>query len=52
MPLFVDVASVVSGYSLERSVNLGGALSSSSAVQGDFFEMGAGGKFTDRPTIT
>ena len=37
MPLFVDVASVVSGYSLERSVNLGGALSSSTAVQGDFF---------------
>ncbi len=52
MPLFVDVASVVSGYTFERSVNLGGALSSSRAVQGDFFEMGAGGTFTDRPTIT
>ena len=52
MPLFVDVASVVSGYTFERSVNLGGALSSSNAVQGDFFEMGASGTFTDRPTIT
>jgi hypothetical protein len=52
MPLFVDVASVVSGYSLERSVNLGGTLSSSRAVQGDFLSLGSSGKFTDRPTIT
>ena len=52
MPLFVDVASIVSGYSLERSVNLGGTLSSSSAIQRDFLEMGASGTFIDRPTIT
>ncbi|MEN8781141.1 MAG: hypothetical protein ABF292_08505 [Desulfobacterales bacterium] len=37
MPLFVEVASVVSGYTLEGSVDLGGTVSSKSAVQGDFF---------------
>ncbi len=52
MPLFVEVASVVSGYTLEGSVDLGGTVSSKSAVQGDFFSLGTAGKFTDRPTIT
>jgi hypothetical protein len=52
MPLFVEVASVVAGYSLEGAVNLGGTVSSSSAVQGDFLSLGTGGKYTDRPTIT
>jgi hypothetical protein len=52
MPLFVEVASIVSGYTLERSLNINGTLSSDSAIQGDFFSMGSGGKFTDRPTIT
>jgi len=52
MPLFVDVSSIVSGYTLEQSVNLNGTLSSDKAVQGDFFSLGSSGKFTDRPTIT
>jgi hypothetical protein len=52
MPLFVEVASVVSGYTLEGSVNLGGTVSSQDAVQGDFFSLGTAGKYTDRPTIT
>jgi hypothetical protein len=52
MPLFVEVASIISGYTLEGSVNLGGNVSSSNALQGDFFSVGAGGKFIDRPTIT
>jgi hypothetical protein len=52
MPLFVEVASVVSGYTLEGSVNIGGTVSSDDAVQGDFFSMGTSGKYTDRPTIT
>jgi hypothetical protein len=52
MPLFVEVASVVSGYTLESSVSLGGDVSSKDAVQGDFFSLNTGGKFTDRPTIT
>ena len=52
MPLFVEVASVVSGYTIEGSVNLGGNVSSKDAVQGDFFSLGTAGKYTDRPTIT
>jgi len=52
MPLFVEVASIVSGYTLEHSINLGGTVSSETAVQGDFLALGAAGKYTDRPTIT
>ena len=52
MPIFLEVASIVSGYTLEGSVNLAGTVSSKSAVQGDFLSLGTGGKFTDRPTIT
>ncbi len=52
MPLFVEVASVVSGYTMERSVSLNGTLSGANAVQGDFIAMGGSGRFTDRPTIT
>ena len=52
MPLFVEVASVVGGYTLESSVNLGGTVSSENTVQGDFLSMGTAGKYTDRPTIT
>ncbi|RJG42635.1 hypothetical protein [Motilimonas pumila] len=50
MPLFVEVASIVNGYSLESSVNLSGTLASD--IPGDFASAGASGKFTDRPTIT
>jgi hypothetical protein len=52
MPLFVEVASVVSGYSLESSVNLGGTVSSENTVQGDFLSAGGAARYTDRPTIT
>lgn len=52
MPIFLEVASIVSGYTLEGSVNITGNVSSEDTVQGDFLSMGTGGKFTDRPTIT
>ena len=52
MPLFVEVASVVSGYSLESAVNLNGTLRSNSSLFGDNLSLGASGRFTDRPTIT
>lgn len=52
MPLFVEVASVVSGYTLEGSVNLGGTVSSKDSMTGDFLSLGTSGKYTDRPTIT
>ena len=52
MPLFVDVASIVSGYTLQSSVNLKAQAASEGAVQGDFASLGTSGTFIDRPTIT
>ncbi|MGY2492379.1 hypothetical protein [Cupriavidus sp. CP313] len=52
LPVFVEVASVVSGYSLQTGVTVGGTLSSERAVQGNFFSSGVQGIYTDRPTIT
>jgi hypothetical protein len=52
LPVFVDVSSIVSGYSLQTGVSIGGAVSSSKAVQGDFATAGAQAIYTDRPTIT
>jgi hypothetical protein len=52
MPVFVDVASIVSGYSMETSGSVGGQVSSADAIQGNSLLLGAAGKFTDRPTIT
>ena len=52
LPIFLDVASIVSGYSMETSANIGGTVSSSKAMQGDYFALGAQGRYTDRPTIT
>jgi hypothetical protein len=52
VPIFLEVSSIVSGYTVEGSVNLAGNVSSADAVQGDYLTLGAGGKFTDRPTIT
>ncbi len=48
LPMFLDVGQVVSGYSMETSVNLGGSVTGSGGIG----SIGAGGRFTDRPTIT
>lgn len=50
MPLFVEVASIVSGYTLEGRLNL--ATGTERAIRGDFVDLGTSGTFTDRPTIT
>jgi len=52
LPVFVDVASVVAGYSMQTGVTVNGVASSDRAVQGSY--LGAGGQaiYTDRPTIT
>jgi hypothetical protein len=51
-PTFMEVASVVSGYSLEQGVSLNGQFSPES-MRGDTFAAGGlGAKFTDRPTIS
>jgi len=52
LPVFVDVSSIVSGYSLQTGVSVGGTASSSNAVQGNFLSLGGQGVYTDRPTIT
>ena len=52
MPLFVEVASIVSGYSLEQAVALNGTLHNSDSILGNSAGIGVSGKFTDRPTIT
>jgi hypothetical protein len=52
LPVFMDVASVVSGYSMQTGVNVGGTLSSHDAIQRDFMAAGAQAVYTDRPTIT
>lgn len=52
LPVFVDVSSIVAGYSLQSSVNVGGTESSKNTVQGNFLAAGAQAVYTDRPTIT
>jgi hypothetical protein len=52
LPVFLDVSSIVAGYSMETSGSVGGQLSSASALQRNSVSVGASGKFTDRPTIT
>lgn len=52
LPVFVDVSSIVSGYSLQTGVSVSGTLSSKSAVQGDFASLGGQAIYTDRPTVT
>jgi hypothetical protein len=49
MPLFLDVTSIVSGYTLESSITLTADLIPSVA---DAYSAGGTGKFIDRPTVT
>jgi hypothetical protein len=52
LPVFMDVASVVSGYSMQTGVSVNGTVSSDKAVQGNFASIGGQAIYTDRPTIT
>jgi len=51
MPVFVDVGSVVSGYSLSTTVN-GNLGFNDNITGGNSQGLGASGTYTDRPTIT
>jgi hypothetical protein len=55
-PVFLDVGQIVSGYTLETTVQAGGTIfSSTGAVPGvpdSSVSLGAQGRYTDRPTIT
>ncbi|MEY3880870.1 MAG: hypothetical protein RIQ94_1666 [Pseudomonadota bacterium] len=50
-PVFLDVGQIISGYQLQGTVAVGGAVSSTS-YYGDILSMGSTGSFTDKPTIT
>ena len=52
LPVFVDVASVVAGYSMQTGVSLNGTLSTKTAIQGNYLAGGGQAIYTDRPTIT
>lgn len=52
VPLFVEVASIVSGYTLESSANIAGTAALGPGSTGDSLFLGGSSKFTDRPTIT
>jgi hypothetical protein len=52
LPVFVDVASIVSGYSMQTGVTVNGTLSSERAIQGNYAAAGGQAIYTDRPTIT
>jgi hypothetical protein len=52
LPVFVDVSSVVAGYSLQTAIGVGGTISTKKAVQGNFLNLTGQGIYTDRPTIT
>lgn len=52
LPVFMDVASIVAGYSLQTGVAVSGVASSDRAVQGDYTSIGGQAIYTDRPTIT
>ena len=52
LPVFVDVASIVSGYSMQTGVSVNGTLSSQRAIQGNYLAAGGQAIYTDRPTIT
>ena len=52
LPVFVDVASIVNGYSMESAVTAGKTWPETSASGGSILSLGGSARFTDRPTIT
>jgi hypothetical protein len=52
LPVFVDVSSVVAGYSMQTGLTGSGTLSTENAVQGNYLSGNAQVIYTDRPTIT
>ena len=52
LPVFVDVSSVVAGYSLQTGITAGGSFPSTPNFGGNTASVGGSAIYTDRPTIT
>ena len=52
LPVFVDVSSIVAGYSMQTAVGINGTVSSEKAVQGNFVSATGQAIYIDRPTVT
>jgi hypothetical protein len=52
LPVFVDVSSVVAGYSLQTGVSAGGSFPENGALGGNTATVGGSAIYTDRPTVT
>ena len=52
LPMFLDVSSIVAGYSLQTGVTVAGVVSTEGAIQGNYGSVGAQAVYTDRPTIS
>ena len=52
LPVFVDVASIVAGYSMQTGESINGTLFSRNAIQGNFAAVGGSVIYTARPSIT
>jgi hypothetical protein len=53
-PVFLEVGQVISGYEVEGTISAGGTVGTKTAAGalGDFVNLGAGGRYLDRPTVT
>ncbi len=52
LPVFMDVASVVAGYSLQTGVAVNGIITNGDYIGGNYGSIGGQAIYTDRPTIT
>src|SRR5262245_3157261 len=57
VPVFMDIGQVISGYELEGTVSAGGTLGdkdwrTAGGALGTFVNVGASGRYLDRPTVT
>jgi hypothetical protein len=52
LPVFVDVASIVAGYSIETGGTMGVGLPETTQLGGNTVTLAGSSRFTDRPTIT